>query len=180
MGPRTSQFNITHNASCIIVMGNPLYHSIIKNSPKKPTMVCLPSWKQMRVTEIDIMTYCADDHKPTRFLHIKQDHLKLYLEKINDKTLIETLANGVAYLHKGLSDLEKKLVKQLYNSKPIQVVVFSHQLWWAINLAAYLVIVMDTQYYDSRHHAYEDYPITKVLQMKETSDSTNSLTEYTL
>ena len=79
--------------------------------------------------------------------------------------MIETLANGVAYLHEGLSDLEKKLVEQLFNSKAIQVVVVSRQLCWALNLAAYLVVVMDTQYYDGRHHAYEDYPITEVLQM---------------
>lgn len=81
------------------------------------------------------------------------------------QTLIETLANGVAYLHEGLSDLERKLVEQLFNSKAVQVVVVSRQLCWALNLAGYLVVVMDTQFYDGRHHAYEDYPITDVLQM---------------
>lgn len=81
------------------------------------------------------------------------------------QTLIETLANGVAYLHEGLTDLEKKLVEQLFNNKAIQVVVVSRQLCWALSLAAHLVVVMDTQYYDGRHHAYEDYPIPEVLQM---------------
>ncbi len=41
------------------------------------------------------------------------------------QTLIETLANGVAYLHEGLSDLEKKLVEQLFKSGAIQVWVIS-------------------------------------------------------
>ena len=56
-------------------------------------------------------------------------------------------------------------MEKLFNNKAIQVVVVSRQLCWALNLAAYLAVVMDTQYYDGRHHAYEDYPITEVLQM---------------
>ena len=71
----------------------------------------------------------------------------------------------MAYLHEGLSDLEKKLVEQLFESGAIQVVVISRSLAWGLNLAAHLVIVMDTQYYNGKIHAYEDYPVTDVLQM---------------
>lgn len=39
-----------------------------------------------------------------------------FLEKINDSTLKETLANGVGYLHEGLSATERKIVEQLFNS----------------------------------------------------------------
>ena len=81
------------------------------------------------------------------------------------QTLKETLGNGVAYLHEGLSDLERKLVEQLFESGAIQVVVVSRSLAWGLSLAAHLVIVMDTQYYNGKIHAYEDYPVTDVLQM---------------
>ncbi len=43
--------------------------------------------------------------------------------------------------------------------------VVSRQLCWAVSVSAHLSVVMDTQYYDGRHHSYEDYPITDVLQM---------------
>ena len=81
------------------------------------------------------------------------------------QTLKETLGNGVAYLHEGLSDVECKMVEQLFSSGAVQVVVTSRNLSWGLNLYAHLVVVMDSQYYNGKIHAYEDYPITDVLQM---------------
>ena len=81
------------------------------------------------------------------------------------QTLKETIANGVAYLHEGLSEGERSLVGQLFTSGAVQVVVVSRNLAWGLSLAAHLVVVMDTQFYDGRHHAYEDYPVPDVLQM---------------
>ena len=37
------------------------------------------------------------------------------------QTLVETLSNGVAYLHEGLTELERKAVEQLYSSGAVQV-----------------------------------------------------------
>jgi pre-mRNA-splicing helicase BRR2 len=71
----------------------------------------------------------------------------------------------VAYLHEGLSDLERKLVEQLFDTGAVQVVVVSRNLSWGLGLSAHLAVVMDTQYYNGKIHAYEDYPITDVLQM---------------
>lgn len=51
-----------------------------------------------------------------RFLHCAEKDLAPFLEKINDSTLKETLANGVGYLHEGLSATERRIVEQLFNS----------------------------------------------------------------
>lgn len=51
-----------------------------------------------------------------RFLHCTEKDLAPFLEKLNDSTLKETLANGVGYLHEGLSATERKIVEQLFNS----------------------------------------------------------------
>ncbi len=66
-------------------MAKPVYHAIVKHSAKRPAVVFVPSRKQTRLTAIDILTYCAADQQPTRFLHVKEEELKPYLEKINDK-----------------------------------------------------------------------------------------------
>jgi len=79
--------------------------------------------------------------------------------------LKETLSNGVAYLHEGLSELERRLVEHLFARGDVQVIVVSRSLAWGLNLTAHLVIIMDTQYYNGKIHAYEDYPIPDVLQM---------------
>ncbi|XP_074640358.1 U5 small nuclear ribonucleoprotein 200 kDa helicase-like [Tubulanus polymorphus] len=158
-------FNISHNASRLISMAKPVYHAIVKHSPKKPVMVFVPSRKQTRLTAIDILTFCAAENQPSRFLHVTESDLEPFLEKIEDKTLKETLSNGVAYVHEGLSDTEVRMVDQLFSSGAIQVAVVSRNLCYAVRTAAHLVIVMDSQYYNGKIHAYEDYPVTDVLQM---------------
>ena len=70
------------------------------------------------------------------------------------QTLIETVSNGVAYLHEGLSDIERKVVEQLFSSGAVQVMVVSRSLCWGMATSAHMVIVMDTQYYDGRGHRY--------------------------
>lgn len=39
------------------------------------------------------------------------------------QTLVETATNGVAYLHEGLSEVERKVVEQLYGSGAVQVII---------------------------------------------------------
>ncbi|XP_067656314.1 U5 small nuclear ribonucleoprotein 200 kDa helicase-like isoform X1 [Haliotis asinina] len=165
-------FNISHNASRIIAMAKPAYQAILKYSPRKPVILFVPSRKQTRLTAIDILTFAAaditpgpDDKPQSRFLHVVESDLEPFVEKVSDKTLKETLTNGVAYLHEGLNEIERKVVEQLFNSGAIQVVVASRSLAWGMNMAAHLTVVMDTQYYDGKTHSYEDYPITDVLQM---------------
>ena len=58
--------------------------------------------------------------------------------------------NGIAYLHEGLSDIEQRLIEQLFSMKAIQVLVVSRQLAWGLSLSAHLVIVMDTQFYNGK------------------------------
>lgn len=64
------------------------------------------------------------------------------------------MCNGVAYLHEGLSDTDRRIVTKLFNSGAIQVIVVSKNLSWGSNLNAYLVVVMDTQFYNGKVHAY--------------------------
>ena len=45
------------------------------------------------------------------------------------------------------------------------MVVASKALCYSMKLTAYLVIIMDTQSYNGKLHAYEDFPVTDVLQM---------------
>uniref|UniRef100_A0A671XUH0 U5 small nuclear ribonucleoprotein 200 kDa helicase n=1 Tax=Sparus aurata TaxID=8175 RepID=A0A671XUH0_SPAAU len=158
-------FNVSHTQTRLLSMAKPVYHAIMKHSPSKPAVVFVPSRRQTRLTAIDILTFCAADVVPQRFLHCTEKDLAPFLDKINDSTLKETLANGVGYLHEGLSATERRIVEQLFNSGAVQVVVSSRSLCWGINISAHLVIVMDTQYYNGKIHAYVDYPIYDVLQM---------------
>lgn len=158
--------NVSHTASRLLAMTKPVYHTILQHAPKKPALVFVPSRKQAQLSAVDILTFCAADLQPNRFLHVTESDLTPFIEKISDKTLQETLKNGVAYLHEGLPESERRLVEQLFNSGAIQIAVASRNLCWALNnMRAHLVVVMDTQFYNGKVHAYEDYPVTDVLQM---------------
>ena len=71
----------------------------------------------------------------------------------------------MAYIHKGLSPGDKRLVESLFDSGAIQVVVAARALAWSLTIQSHLVIIMDTQYYNGKLHAYHDYPVTDILQM---------------
>ncbi|GIY38375.1 u5 small nuclear ribonucleoprotein 200 kDa helicase [Caerostris extrusa] len=158
-------FNITHNASRLLAMSKPVYQAITRLSPRKPVIVFVPSRKQSRLTAIDILTYCASEAQPARFLHCTDEDIQPFVDRIVDKTLKETISNGVAYLHEGLNSTDSKIISQLFESGAIQVVVVSRNLCWGLSLAAHLVVIMDTQFYNGKIHTYEDYSITDVLQM---------------
>uniref|UniRef100_A0A672SBI8 Activating signal cointegrator 1 complex subunit 3 n=1 Tax=Sinocyclocheilus grahami TaxID=75366 RepID=A0A672SBI8_SINGR len=148
-------FNVSHTQTRLLSMAKPVYHTIMKHSPSKPVLVFVPSRRQTRLTAIDILTFCAADVKD----------LAPFMENLSDVTLKETLSNGVGYLHEGLSPTERRIVEHLFTSGAIQVMVASRSLCWGTNISAHLVIVMDTQYYNGKIHAYVDYPIYDVLQM---------------
>lgn len=72
-------------------MAKPSYQAILRHAPKKPIIMFVPSRKQTRLTAIDILTFSAAELQPdsdvprSRFLHVKEDDLKPFLEKISDK-----------------------------------------------------------------------------------------------
>ncbi|PSN46005.1 putative U5 small nuclear ribonucleoprotein 200 kDa helicase [Blattella germanica] len=158
-------FNVTHNASRLIAMGKPVYNAILKHSPHKPVIVFVPTRKQARLTAIDLLTFTAAEGQPNRFFHAEEEDIKPFLDRMSDKTLKETLSQGVAYIHEGLTPSDHRLVEQLFDSGAVQVAVVTRNLCWGVNIAAHLVVIMDTQFYNGKIHAYEDYPITDVLQM---------------
>ena len=158
-------FNMTHTASRLLAMARPTYNAITAHSPKKPVIVFVPSRKQTRLTAIDLLTYAAADNVPERFLHADAKDIDPFITKIKDKTLKETLSQGVGYMHEGLTAEDKSLVESLFDSGAIQVIVVARSLCWSLSVSCHLVVIMDTQYYTGKFHAYHDYPITDVMQM---------------
>lgn len=156
----------THAASRLLSMSRPVYQSIIHHSPNKSVIVFVPTRRQSRITAADILTYAVADEAAYRFLRCQRDQLLSIVEKCSDSLLKESLLNGVAYLHEGLKQVDRKIVEQLFISQAIQVLVVSKTLAWSINhLSSHLVIIMDTQVFNGKLHSYEDYPVTDVMQM---------------
>ena len=74
-----------------MAMAKPTYQAVMKHSSKRPVLVFVPSRKQTKMTAIDILTCAAaemqvgaDDKPISRFLHVTEEDLGPYLDKIND------------------------------------------------------------------------------------------------
>lgn len=81
------------------------------------------------------------------------------------RSINSSLLISIVLLCPGLTPSDHRIVEQLFDSGAVQIAVVTRELSWAINISAYLSIIMDTQYYNGKNHSYEDYPITDVLQM---------------
>ncbi|CAB3405618.1 unnamed protein product [Caenorhabditis bovis] len=163
-------FNLSHNASRFAAMERPVYQSIVRHAGKlrpKPALVFVPVRRQARPTAVGILTMALADGASKRFLHInEQDETFVsLLGMIEDETLKETLSFGVGFLHEGTSAKDMNIVEQLFTSGAIQVCVVPRGMCYQINMSAYLVVIMDTQFYNGKYHVYEDYPIGDMLHM---------------
>ncbi|GAB65341.1 u5 small nuclear ribonucleoprotein-specific protein [Plasmodium cynomolgi strain B] len=86
------------------------------------------------------------------------------LDHLHDKMLVELLKQGVGYLHRNMSEMEKKLVENLFDKKAIQLLIVAHDYVYRLNVYGNVVILLDTiiTHFDGKE---EDYSIQSVLQM---------------
>lgn len=78
------------------------------------------------------------------------------------------MSKGVGFLHEGLTADEKDVVRQLYSSGAIQVLVASHDMCWAMSECSKLTVIMGTDHYNGREHRYAEYSIADMLQVTAT------------
>lgn len=163
-------YNLSHTASRLAAMVRPVYAAVTRHGGKlrpKPSLIFVPGRRQTRSTAVDLLTMAHGDGNPTRFLHISEqdETFQKLLDAIQDKALRETLSCGVGFMHEGTSVKDVHIVQEMFNSGAIQVCIVPRTMCYQIIMSAYLVIIMDTQYYNGKYHVYEDYPIADVLHM---------------
>ncbi|TFK21393.1 Sec63-domain-containing protein [Coprinopsis marcescibilis] len=147
---------ISHFPSLMISMSKPAYLANCEYAPTKVT-VFVPSRQQCRLTVDDILTHCAADDQPDRFLNIELADLQPHLDHASDKGLAEVLSRGIGYYHEALSKQDKRIVQRLFESGAIQVLVASKGTAWSLPVASYMVIIMGVQYYETRKDFYKKF-----------------------
>jgi len=118
-------FSIPHFPSLMIAMSKPAYLAITEYAPTKPTIIFVPSRKQCRLTVDDLLTHCAADDQPDRFLNVDLSDLQVHLDHLSDEGLKETLKHGIGYYHEALDKQDKRIVQRLFESGAVQVLVAS-------------------------------------------------------
>ena len=137
----------------------------MEHSPKKPVLVFVSSRRQTRLTALDLISFCAADDNPKKFLHMDQREIENIAATMRDRALRDTLSFGIGIHHAGLDSKDRTQVEELFCSGKIQVLVCTSTLAWGVNFPAHLVVVKGTEYYDGKTKRYIDFPVTDILQM---------------
>ncbi|KAI6238035.1 hypothetical protein M3Y99_00730500 [Aphelenchoides fujianensis] len=163
-------FNLSHMASRLAAMVRPVYSAVCRHGGKlnpKPALIFVPTRRQTRSTAVDLLTLAHADRQPQRFVHLSPDdeNFRQLREKLSDPTLKETILNGVGFYHEGTTRADIDIVEELFSAGVIQVLIVPRTMCFQVNVQSYLVVIMDTQFYNGRVHVNEDYPVVDVLHM---------------
>jgi pre-mRNA-splicing helicase BRR2 len=160
-------YDTNHASSRLLAMAKPAFSGITKQSTGKPVLIFVPSRKQAQLTAIDMVAFAAASGEPGRFIGPagQGGALNSLAESLHDKTVSQTVAQGVGFLYAGMSSSDRAKVEGLFAEGVILVLVVPHSICWSVRASAHMVVVMDTVYYEGREHRYVDYPITDILRM---------------
>lgn len=158
-------FTGKHYCPRMQTMNKPVYTAIMSHSKKKPVLVFVSSRRQTRLTAMDLISFCATDENPHKFVKLSSQELRKYTSKITDTNLKHTLIFGIGIHHAGLNPTDKSIVEELFVHEKIQILICTSTLAWGVNYPSHLVIIKGTEYFDPNTKKYVDYPITDVLQM---------------
>jgi replicative superfamily II helicase len=146
-------------------MNKPTYQAIVTHSPAKPVIVFVSSRRQTRLTAQDLISLCAVEDNPKRFLHMPEEDLENLVGNVKDQSLKLSLQFGIGLHHAGLVEQDRKLSEELFCNGKIQILIATSTLAWGVNYPAHLVVIKGTEFFDAKSKGYVDFPITDVLQM---------------
>jgi pre-mRNA-splicing helicase BRR2 len=149
----------------LMAMAKPVYNAILKHRDGESAIVYVPSRRQAQLTAIDLMTYNGSRGDLPFFDQDSQHDLKMASQVMKEPTLQHVVDAGVAFLHGGMAESDRKTVIELFNAGTIKVLVCPAELCWQVECVAHLVVIMGTETYDGRERRHVDYSISDMLQM---------------
>jgi pre-mRNA-splicing helicase BRR2 len=166
-------FESPDQSSLQLSMTRPLLHAVSryatsdeKGQSATPTLIFTPSRKMSRLITLDLMTYMQAENTPQRFLHVSsEEELTTILSAIENPLLKDALIQGIGFINESLLEREICLVKNLFSTGRIQILIANRQFAFGLDVRAKFVAIVGTQYYEGKEHRYVDYSINELLQM---------------
>ena len=89
------------------------------------------------------------------------------MAKFSEKSTQRCLEHGIGIIHDGLTKSEISLMKRLFSSGTIRLLVVTQSFCWELlDVQSHMVILMDVERYDGVEGRMVEYPIADVLQME--------------
>jgi replicative superfamily II helicase len=150
------------------VMNKPAFQAIKRHAPGgTPTIVFVSSRRQTRRTALAIIRHASTDDTNTTAIAAPNPSPALCALacEVEDDHLRQTLLQGVAIHHAGLSAGDRTKVEAAFRSGVVAVCVATSTIAWGVNMPAHLVVVKGCRYFDAATGRYTDYDTTELLQM---------------
>ncbi|ANQ06914.1 Uncharacterized protein PCOAH_00012540 [Plasmodium coatneyi] len=139
-------------------------YQTVRKLKRKNAIIFVTEDKMCKTLALDLVLSACNDGF-SFFSTIGGSTLKENLQDhINDRMLVELLKQGVGYLYRNMSEMERKVVEALFDKKAIQLLIVAHDYVYRLNVYGNVVILLDTiiTHFDGKE---EDYSIQSVLQM---------------
>lgn len=163
-------YNVPHFPSLMMAMAKPTALALSLHEQMR-SIVYVANRKQCRDSTADILHALVVSGNAEQFRGEVEGDVAKLVKRIEDQDLRENLQQGIGYIHEGLSEVDSKIVLQLYNAGIIRVCIVSREVAYTHDLKAQLVVLMGTQFYDGSQHRYIDYPVSDVLRMLSSASS---------
>ncbi|KAL7998004.1 putative Sec63 domain, RNA helicase HrpA, immunoglobulin E-set, C2 domain superfamily [Plasmopara halstedii] len=172
---RVQGFEINDFSSRMLAMARPLYNTIANQAERKPVVVFVPSAKQAQLSAIDLITFALAENDPHKF--VTQSVNGAVELPSEDAALRHTMENGVGFCADTISSRNHEYVIDCFAAGKLQVLVVPQSLAWelrSVQISAFMVVIMGTQYYDGREHRYVDYQLADVFHMTKFANHASS------
>ncbi|KAI8847431.1 Sec63 Brl domain-containing protein [Chytridium lagenaria] len=116
----------------MLSMNKPTYAAILTHSPTKPVIVFVSSRRQTRLTAQDLISLCAVEDNPKKFLHMPEEDMENLTSNVKDQSLKLSLQFGIGIHHAD------------------SILIAPAPLHGCVNYPAHLVIIKGTEYYDAK------------------------------
>lgn len=153
----------TYNAMQIAMI-RPTYKAIKQKSGGKPTIVFTSSARQATFICSELVVNLTNDTNEKEFVG-DAAAIDAVIGHVESANLREFLPYGIAFYHETVSDTDKSIVENLYNSGAVKVLVVTYSMCWGMAMKSKLLIIMGTEYYNGKEHRYADYSIIDMVQM---------------
>lgn len=159
-------FNIPHSASLFKAMAKPTHTAV--RAGQDHAIVFVPSRSHCRSVAFDLLTQRALENENDRgYLPgpIDDEQLRTYLDKMQDKSLVDLITRGIGLFHGGLQKRDRSSILELYAEGIIRVLLVTHDSCWSLPIRAPTVVVMGTQYM-AEAGQLRDYDLVELVQMQ--------------
>eukprot|EP01031_Cornospumella_fuschlensis_P002741 gene2741-3428_t len=138
-------------ASRLQAMGRPIYRSLQALRGTERALIFVPSRVQGSMLAIDLVRYSSGSAFPFQLASALGE--------------VDTVQTNMVVLHEGLDQAAIRSAEERFRTGTIRVLIVPYDLVYRISTNADLVVLMDTQVYDSSADRMQDIRVSELWQM---------------